>query len=472
MDHTLDVDVAILGAGTAGLRAAKAARQWTDRVVVVDPGPLGTTCARVGCMPSKLLVAAAHAAHDAGRAWRFGADVRRAPEVDGAAVMARVRAERDRFVGFLTDTTDAWPDGALIRAPGRFVDAHTLVAGDTTIRARATVIATGSRPVVLPFLDGLGDRLLVNDDLFDRTDLPASLAVFGPGVIGLELGQALHRLGVRLRVFGVGGLVGPLTDPAVRDAARAAFAAEFPLHDDARDMVVTPDGHGVVVRWTDADGVHEDRFDAVLSATGRRPNLDRIGLDALDVPLDRRGVPPIDAATLRVGDLPVFIAGDAAIDRPLLHEAVDEGTAAGRNAAALALGGPLTALNRRSALAVVFSDPGIAMVGQTWRDLEPGRFVTGAVSFDDQGRSRVMLRNQGLLHVYADRATGRLLGAEMVGPAAEHLAHLLAWAHQLGLTVPDMLRLPFYHPVVEEGLRTALRDACAQLDLPAATCAA
>ena len=89
--------------------------------------------------------------------------------------------------------------------------------------------------------------------------------------------------------------------------------------------------------------------------------------------------------------------------------------------------------------------------------------VIGQVSFHSQGRSRVMLVNKGHLRVYADRETGRFLGAEMVGPAAEHIAHLLAWAHQMKMTVPQMLDMPFYHPVIEEGLRTALRDAAAKL---------
>jgi dihydrolipoamide dehydrogenase len=92
-----------------------------------------------------------------------------------------------------------------------------------------------------------------------------------------------------------------------------------------------------------------------------------------------------------------------------------------------------------------------------------GEVLVGEVSFEDQGRSRVMLQNQGLLHVYAERGTGRLLGAEMICPRAEHLGHLLAWSHQMGMTVPQMLEMPFYHPVIEEGLRTALRDAASKL---------
>jgi len=117
---------------------------------------------------------------------------------------------------------------------------------------------------------------------------------------------------------------------------------------------------------------------------------------------------------------------------------------------------------------VVFSDPQIAMVGKRFADLAEGSFVTGEVSFEDQGRSRVMLKNRGLMHVYADRADGRFLGAEWSGPRAENIAHLLAWSVQQGLTIEQMLAMPFYHPVVEEGLRTALRDAAAKLQAQAA----
>jgi dihydrolipoamide dehydrogenase len=120
-------------------------------------------------------------------------------------------------------------------------------------------------------------------------------------------------------------------------------------------------------------------------------------------------------------------------------------------------------LVRRAPISVVFSEPGIAMVGTRYADLAADSFVTGEVSFEDQGRSRVMLRNRGLMHVYVDKATRRFAGAEWIGPDAEHIAHLLSWALQMHLTVDAMLAMPFYHPVVEEGLRTALRHAAAQL---------
>jgi dihydrolipoamide dehydrogenase len=302
----------------------------------------------------------------------------------------------------------------------------------------------------------------VNDDVFEWRSLPRSVAVFGPGVVGLELGQALARLGVRVTMFGVGGVVGPFTDPVVRDYAAQAFAAELPLIADAKDVAVARQGNGVSITYRDVDGkLASIGVDYVLAATGRAPNVRGLDLARAGVSLDARGLPKFDRHTLQIENSALFIAGDANADVPLLHEAADEGRIAGDNAARFPRVQPGA---RRSPLAIAFTHPQLATVGSRFADLVPGTFVTGAASFEDQGRSRVMLRNRGLLHVYADSTSGRLLGAELSGPDAEHLAHLIAWAHQLKLTVQEVLALPFYHPVVEEGLRTALRDAEARLD--------
>ncbi len=186
-----DFDVAIIGAGTAGMSAYREAAQYTDRIALIDAGPLGTTCARVGCMPSKLLIAAAEAAHAGTKAPLFG--VRYAePSIDGKAVMSRVRNERDRFVGFVEEAVLGFEKGELIREYARFEDDHTLrLSSGRKIAARSIVIATGSRPAIPKALFCAGERLIVNDDVFDWTVLPGSVAVFGAGVIGLELGQAL-----------------------------------------------------------------------------------------------------------------------------------------------------------------------------------------------------------------------------------------------------------------------------------------
>jgi len=459
---TIQTDVAVIGAGTAGLAAYRAAIAAGKRAVIIEGGEYGTTCARVGCMPSKLLIAAAEAAHEARHTAAFGVHVDGPVRIEGREVMQRVRNERDRFVGFVVRGTESIPEADRLRGFAQFIDNTILQVGDdTVVRASRVVIATGSRPAVPPSFNVFGDRLIINDDVFSWEDLPRSVAVFGPGVIGLELGQALSRLGVRVRVFGVGGGVGPLSDPAIRAYAAEAFNAEFPLLPDARVTDMRREGNEAVIAFeTPSGNVATERFDYVLAATGRRPNVDKLALENTALKLDARGVPVFDPITLQCGDAPVFIAGDANNVLPLLHEASDEGRIAGENAARWP---DVRNLTRRAPIAVVFSDPQIAMVGKRFADLTPGSFVTGEVSFEDQGRSRVMLKNKGLMHVYADRATGRFLGAEWLGPRAENIAHLLAWAYQQDLTIAQMLAMPFYHPVVEEGLRTALRDAEAKL---------
>jgi len=450
---TLQVDVAIIGAGTAGMSAYRAALNHTSSVLVIEDGPYGTTCARVGCMPSKLLIAAAEAAHGARHGAAFG--VHAGPvRIDGAAVMQRVRSERDRFVGFVVDAVESWPAEHRLRGRARFINANTLAVDEhTQVSARRIVIATGSSPRVSPqWRAALGDRLIVNDDVFDWAELPRSVAVLGAGVIALELAQALHRLGVRVEVFGRSDRVGPLTDPELQTLSREILGAELRMHFHARDLQLEREGEQVIVRH--AGG--EARFDYVLAAQGRIPNLAGLGLAQAGLCLGEEGLPSFDRHTGQIGDSSIFIAGDATAEVELLHEAADEGRIAGDNAGRFP---EVRRRPRRAGLAVVFSDPQMMIAGQSHAQLVAAGadFETGRVSFADQGRSRVMLKNQGALHLYADRESGRLLGAEMIGPAAEHLAHLLSWSVQRGDTVQQMLDSAFYHPVIEEGLRTALR---------------
>ena len=428
--------------------------------MLIEGGPYGTTCARVGCMPSKLLIAAAEAAHAAMHTDAFGVRVEGEVSADGKAVMDRVKRERDRFVGFVLDGVENIPAEDKIRGQARFVSDTVLrVDEHAEIQASRVVIATGSRPSVPP---PLRDRPACRERRCVR--LGRSAAPRGrvrPRRDRTGAGSALARLGVEVRVFGVSGSLGGISDPLVRQSARKIFQREFYLDPDARVLETRRVGDEVEVRYVALDNSERtERFDYALVATGRRPNVDGLGLEHTSLALNRQGVPLFDRETMQAGDAPIFIAGDANADAPLLHEAADEGRIAGENAARYPDVRPGL---RRAPLAVVFSDPQIALAGQGHARLVPGTFVTGQVDFGDQGRSRVMLKNRGMLHVYADIVTGRFLGAEMVGPGAEHIGHLLAWAVQQELTVARMLEMPFYHPVIEEGLRTALRDAAAKL---------
>ncbi|MGL4545406.1 MAG: dihydrolipoyl dehydrogenase, partial [Plesiomonas sp.] len=389
----LQVDVAVIGGGTAGLGAYRAAKAHTNSVVMIEGGPFGTTCARVGCMPSKLLIAAAEAVHQIEKAPGFGVHPQGETLINGREVMDRVKRERDRFVGFVMEGVDSIPAEDKILGYARFLDEHTLqVDQHTQITAKRIVIATGSRPSWPAPWNSLGDRLIINDDVFNWDDLPQSVAVFGPGVIGLELGQALHRLGVKVVMFGMGGLVGPLTDSAVRDYAAKALNDEFYLDADAKVELMQREGDQVFIRYQDKQGQSQEILvDYVLAATGRRANVDKIGLENTTVAVNDRGIPQADRHTLQTSVPHIFIAGDASNQLPLLHEAADQAKIAGDNAGRFP---DIRAGLRRSAISVVFSDPQIAMVGSTHRELSEkygscGCFATGEVSFENQGRSRV-----------------------------------------------------------------------------------
>lgn len=463
----IQADVVVIGGGTAGMGAFRNARLHTDNVYLIESHVFGTTCARVGCMPSKLLIAAAEARHHALHTDPFGVHLdKNSITVNGEEVMSRVKSERDRFVGFVVSDVEEWPQDKRIMGEAKFIDEHTVQIDDhTQISAKSFVIATGSRPVILPQWQALGDKLIINDDVFSWDTLPKSVAVFGPGVIGLELGQALHRLGVEVEIFGLGGMLGGISDPVVLAEAKVVFGGELKLHLDAKTETKLDKDGNVVVTWEQDGESGEYTAEYLLAAVGRRPNVDNIGLENLNIERDGRGVPVAEPLTMQTSIPHIFIAGDASNQLPLLHEASDQGKIAGDNAGRYPhIEGGL----RRSTIGVVFTSPQIGSVGlkyaQVTERYAEDQFVIGEVSFKNQGRSRVMLVNQGHMRVYAEKATGLFLGAEIVGPAAEHLAHLLAWAHQMKMTVAQMLEMPFYHPVIEEGLRTALRDVAAKLN--------
>ena len=447
------------------MNAYRAAIAHTDSVLLIESGHYGTMCARTGCMPSKLLIAAADHAHHATLAAQFGVHVL-PPAVDGVAVMKRVREERDRFVGFVVDTVESWPKQNRVVGHARFVAPGKLQVGENLlVEAERIIIATGSTPdVPAQWQQALGDRLILNEDIFYWNDLPESVLVIGSGVIALELAQALARLGVRIRLLSRSVRIGPLTDPAVLDCAREIFKRELSLTDNSKDIQFRRDGNQVDARWRDESGTHEERFEFVLAATGRKANIARLDVARANLLVDKNGKLEFDRGSTQVGNAPVFLAGDVQDDFSLLHEAADDGKIAGSNAASWP---EVLTYPRRAPLNIVFSDPQIAVVGTSHQALIKSNInhAVGEVDWGSQGRARVAGVNRGLLRVYGDKKTGTLLGAEMIGPRAEHIAHLLAWCVQLQLSAGQILELPFYHPVFEEGLRTAIRELNHNLDI-------
>lgn len=453
-----NVDVAIIGAGSAGLYALGQVRKRTDSWVLINGGELGTTCARVGCMPSKAAIQVAEDFHRRKVFDRHGIEGMESLSMDVSDAMEHVRDLRDIFVDRVLEGSTDMMGEEFMEGYARFVEPDLLDVDGERVRAKRIVIATGSRPIVPEAWEAFRDRILTTDDFFELEQLPESVAVIGLGAIGLELGQAMARMGVK--VTGVDKLdrIAGLHDPAANKTAIDILGKEMDLWLGA-EADVAPAGDQLRVRC----GEREVVVDKVLASLGRRPNVDRLGLEALGVKLDARGVPEHDPHTMQIGELPVFIAGDVTGTRPILHEAGDEGRIAGYNAAH----DTVQTFRRKTRLAVTFCDPNIALVGPEFDDLDPDRIAVGEMQLGPVGRALIMAKNKGLVRIYADKATGRLLGGTLVAPKAESVAHLLAWAVQWDKTVFDLLTVPFYHPTVEETLQAALYDLKGKLEIEA-----
>lgn len=447
-------DVVVIGAGTAGLSAVKEIRKKTENFLLINDGPYGTTCARVGCMPSKVMIEAANAYYNRVKFKEFGIEGFENLRLSRPKVFERVRQLRDGFVSGVLKSTDSMGEKSVagrahIRGPNQ------IECGGETILAKKIIIATGSRPIIPASWSEFNDRVLTSDQLFEQNDLNGKIAVIGLGAIGIEVAQALSRMGLEVFGFGAHKSIAGLSDPEVNEAFQGLLEKEFSLHLDERaELKKGPSGINVIY-----GGNKKVEVDYVVAAMGRRPNIDNMGLENLGVKLNEKGLPRVDPQTLQIEDLPVYLAGDANTHLALLHEAADEGRIAGINA----VSEKPQCFERRTPLAIVFSDPNVAVVGQSYSDLKEGQFESGLVNFENQGRAKAAQKNKGILKVYGSKKDGKLLGAEICAPSGEHMAHLLALAIHNSMTVYQLLSMPFYHPVLEEGLRTALRELAKKL---------
>lgn len=444
-----EVDVAIIGAGSAGLYALSQVRKQTDNFLLINDGPYGTTCARVGCMPSKSLIRISDYYHEREYFEKSGIKNSDKLSVCIPDVLKRVRKHRDILVAGNIKNITRLGDKVL-SGRAEFINANTLKVGGDEIVAKKIIIATGSTPVLDPRWEAFTEHILTTDELFEQEDLPSTLGVLGLGVIGLELGQALSRLGIKITAVHSREFIGGLSDPEVNENMLKLCKKEFDIWLGA--------GHASLSKIADkikiSNGKNEVLVDKVLVAIGRKPNLESLKLENLGIDLDKKGMPNFDPQTMQIEDLPIYIAGDVNADRPLLHEAADEGRIAGYNVVK-----SQKKFKRKVPLAIVFTDPNIALIGKDYKEIrDDANVIKVSYNFKQQGRAFLINKNAGLANLYVQKSDGKLLGAQIAAPAGEHLAHHLAWAMEQELTVYDMLQLPFYHPTLEEGLYTLLLD--------------
>jgi len=423
MSQTLDVDLCVIGGGSGGLSVAAGAAQLGLKVVLCEGHRMGGDCLNFGCVPSKALIAAAHAAHSVRGAARFGVRVPGPPSVDYAAVREHVRRtiaaiepndSVERFTGLGV---------RVIEAKARFVAADRVEAGGFAIRARKFVVATGSRPFVppIPGLDAVA--YLTNETVFDLDARPDHLLVIGGGPIGCELAQAHARLGTRVTLVEAATLM-PKDDPEAVGVVRAALKRDgVDIREGAK--VVRIERHEVasVAVVADASGAETPvAFSHVLVAAGRVPNIDGLGLDAAGIAHDRRGI-SVDAR-LFASNRRVMAIGDVAGGLQFTHVAGWHAGLAIRN-----LCFRLPARADASAIPwVTYTAPELAQVGLTEADARAAGIDLRLARwpFHENDRAQATGETEGFVKIVAD-AKGRVRGATIVGA---HAGELVApWVH-------------------------------------------
>lgn len=454
MTNTLSTDVAIIGAGTGGLYALREVRRAKKSFLVIDQGPLGTTCARVGCMPSKVALYAGDFWRSRKQFSQFGISGADQLSIDTTQAWAEVKRQRDGFAGGATNNALQATGENLIMGRASFIDANTIKVEqedgtEIIVKAKSTIIAAGSQPALPEWLNSVKDRTITTDQLFELDALPERIGILGLGAIGLEMGLALSRLGIKVVGADIAETIGGIQDPQLAEKAIERFSQEFTFHlGEAAD--IEPHGDGLLMKV----GGESYEIDLLLAALGRQPNLDNLNIEAAGIPTNERGQAIYDPHTMQIGDLPIYIVGDINNDRTLMHEAADEGAMAGYNACH----DTPVAFKRKTSLAIAFTAPDIISVGASWNSLQDKDILVGTGLGTGNGRSRIIGDGSEILNVYADAKTGQLLGAAMFAPRAEHIASLLALAIDREETAHSLMGMPWYHPTIEEVLQSALQD--------------
>jgi pyruvate/2-oxoglutarate dehydrogenase complex dihydrolipoamide dehydrogenase (E3) component len=458
-----DYDVIVLGGGSAGTSAARAATLAGARTLVINDGELGGLCILRGCMPTKALLASAHALDETRHLDGFGV------RLEGRAVpeFARIMERRETLVRQFQKAKISSVENQnyeVLFGRGRFAPGGGIDVDGRRLTAESYVIASGSVPASIP-IPGLEDvPVITSDDVMRLESQPRSLVVQGAGPIGLELAQFFARIGTRVLLVNRSPLLSH-SDLECGEELRRALTDEpdFELAVPGKIEHLRRSGEGLVATVRrNAGETFEYEADALLMATGRWAALDALGLD--HVGIKPNGNTLEHDATMRTGNPSVYVAGDATGSYQVLHLSNQEGSVAGHNAAGQQ---PPLQMDYRLNMAVIFTDPPYATVGlnQTTATQQDRSVVVGRAAFPETGRAITMNARYGLWKVLADPTTGEILGSSILGPRADDLVHLISMAMHHRSTAAEICALPWYHPTLSEVILNVGRDIAEQLDI-------
>ncbi|NJO33548.1 MAG: FAD-dependent oxidoreductase [Rhodospirillales bacterium] len=445
MSEEIKADICVIGAGSAGLSVAAGAAQMGARTVLIEGHKMGGDCLNTGCVPSKSLLAAAKAAQSVRTAGRFGITAADSHS-DFVGVYDYVHSVIDAIAPHDSVERFTGLGCRVIEARAAFSDPRTVVAGDSIVRARRFVIATGSRPFVasIPGLEKV--TYFTNETIFDNKVLPSHLIVIGAGPIGCEMAQAHRRLGSRVTILDLARML-PKDDPEAVEVVRQTFRAEgIETAETVKVVRVEKSTDGISLTLNEGGTERRIEGSHLLVATGRQANVHDLGLDRAGVKCTFQGV-EVDAR-LRTANKRIFAAGDVIGGLQFTHAASYHAGIVLRNALFR-----LPAKNAPRAMPwVTYTDPELAHVGLTEAEAREGHGETIRIlraEFARNDRAQAEGHREGLLKAVVSKR-GRILGATIVGPQAGEL--ILPWVLALskGLKIGDMASVIAPYPTLGE----------------------
>jgi len=445
--------IAVIGSGGAAMAGALKAAERGARVTLVERGTIGGTCVNVGCVPSKIMIRAAHIAH-----------LRRESPFDAGVAAATPAILRDELLaqqqGRVEELRHAKYESILrgheaitvLRGEARFTDGRTLAVklndgGQQTVSFDRCLIATGARPAIPPTPGLKGTPYWTSTEALVSETIPERLAVIGSSVVAVELAQAFARLGSRVTILARSTLFFR-EDPEVGKALTAAFRAE--------KIEVAEQTHASQVAYANDEFVlttnhGETRADKLLVATGRAPNTDSLNLEAAGVTVNTRGAVVVDAG-MRTSAAHIYAAGDCTDQPQFVYVAAAAGTRAAIN-----MTGGEAALDLAAMPAVVFTDPQVATVGYSETEAHHDGIETDSrvLTLDNVPRALANFDTRGFIKLVAEAGSGRLIGVQAVAPEAGELIQTAALAISHRMTVQDLADQLFPYLTMVEGLKLA-----------------
>ena len=446
-----DYDLIVIGGGSAGLTAARFARQLGLSVAVVEKSRTGGDCTSTGCVPSKALIKAADVAHEIRNAGPYGLPEQR-PDIDLGPVMSRVKAVIGRIYHAESPDSLRSEGTDVIIGAARFQDSRTIAVDGRALTARRFLICTGASPAVPPIPGIETAGYLTYETVWDLAVLPERLAIVGAGPVGCELAQAFNRFGSSVTLVEAADRVLPQDDPETSEVIGRVLADEgiyLRAGNSLASAEKVPDG----VRLSLAGGGQVEA-DAVLLAVGRRANLKGLHLESAGVAHDHRGITV--TPHLRTNRRNIYAAGDCIGGYQFTHYAAYQGFVAVRNA--------FLPLNQRAVLPYVpwatFTDPEAAQVGLTEaqaRERHGAGVAAGRFPLSKVDRATTDGATGGFIKLVY-RPNGRLLGATVVAPHAGEMIHEFAVALDRSLKLADLARTIHVYPTYGTGVQQLARD--------------